>query len=65
MFDDKTPQEAIADAEAAGHTPDKEQYIIVKQKDGNWKGYGNKNGKPIEVRDIGPETVLQRLLTHA
>lgn len=37
---------------------------LVKQPDGNWKGYINKNGAVIEVRDIGPETVLQRLLTH-
>lgn len=37
---------------------------IVKQSDGNYKGWMNKNGKIIEVREIGPETVLQRLLTH-
>lgn len=43
---------------------------IIKQADGNWKGWMWKNGNGvqsdgvIEVRDIGPETVLQRLLTH-
>ena len=37
---------------------------IIKQPDGNWKGWMQKNGKTIEVREVGPETVLQRLLTH-
>lgn len=43
---------------------------LIKQEDGNWKGYMFKNGNGvqpdgvIEVRDIGPETVLQLLLTH-
>jgi hypothetical protein len=37
---------------------------IIQQEDGNWKGYTQKFGKLIEVRDVGPEAVLQRLLTH-
>lgn len=39
-------------------------YLIVLQPDGNYKGYTTKHGKPVEVRAIGPETVLQLLLTH-
>lgn len=39
------------------------QIFIEKQPDGNWIGKIFKFGKLIEVRDIGPETVLQRLLT--
>lgn len=37
---------------------------IEQQPDGNWKGYTTKFGKEIEVRDIDPQTVLTRLLTH-
>lgn len=40
------------------------QIILEKQEDGNWTGKTIKFGKEIEVRDIGPETVLQKLLTH-
>jgi len=35
---------------------------IIKQKDGNYKAYGQKFGKVIEVRGISPETVLALLL---
>jgi hypothetical protein len=34
------------------------------QADGNWIGTLTKNDKTVTVRDIGPETVLQKLLTH-
>jgi len=37
---------------------------IWQEKDGNWSGTWHKNGKDIEVRDVGPETVVQRLLTR-
>lgn len=37
---------------------------LIKQVDGNWKGYMQKHGKLIDVRDIAPDTVLGRLLTH-
>ncbi len=37
---------------------------IVKQPDGNWMGWMSKNGIVVEVREVGPETVLQMLLTH-
>lgn len=38
---------------------------IVKQEDGNYKGYMQKNGAFIEVRQSDPNTVLQALITHA
>lgn len=41
-----------------------EVITLTKQSDGNWVGKATKYGKPIEVRDVGPETVLQKLLTH-
>lgn len=37
---------------------------IIQQEDGNWKGWMQRFGKVVEVRDISPEVVLQRLLTH-
>lgn len=37
---------------------------LVRQKDGNYKGFAQKNEAMVEVREIGPETALQRLLTH-
>ena len=37
---------------------------IIKQPDGNWIGYTQKNGKTIEVRQGDPGTVLQLLITH-
>jgi len=66
------PQKAIEELEKQAHEPvvqvpkpDKEGvFIIIKQADGNYIGYAYKNGQPIQVRDIGPETVLQRLITH-
>ena len=37
---------------------------LVKQSDGNWKGYYQKYGKTLEVREIKPEDCLSKLLTH-
>jgi hypothetical protein len=37
---------------------------IERQKDGNWIGKTTKYGKEITAREVGPETVLQRLLTN-
>ena len=38
--------------------------VLIKQEDGNWKGYMTKFGKLIEVREIKPEDCLVKLLTH-
>ena len=45
-------------------TVDKDAILIVKQPDGNYKGWMWKNGKELEVREGDPNTVLNRLLTH-
>lgn len=37
---------------------------IIKQEDGNYKGYTQKNGKFIEVREGDPNSVLVALITH-
>lgn len=37
---------------------------IIKQPDGNYKGYMNKFGKVIEVRGVSPDEVLQLLLVN-
>jgi len=53
------------------HQPTKEspkvkenEILLVKQIDGNWKGYWNREGNPLEVREIDPYTCLTKLLTH-
>lgn len=38
--------------------------VLFQDADGNWRGCITKDGKVLFVRDVGPETVLQRLLTH-
>lgn len=38
--------------------------ILFKDTDGNWRGMMKLNGKVVQARQIGPETVLQLLLTH-
>ncbi len=37
---------------------------IIKQPDGNYIGEMAKFGRVIGAREVGPETVLQKLLTH-
>lgn len=39
-------------------------YVVFEDVDGNYRGACYKFGKFIAVRDVGPETVLQRLITH-
>ena len=52
--------------ESAQYDPTKNPNVIslIKQEDGNYKGWTQKNGKLVDARDYGPETVLQALLTH-
>lgn len=38
---------------------------IVKQEDGNWIGKTTKFGKLVTIRDVKPEDVLVRLITHS
>lgn len=37
---------------------------LVRQDDGNWKGFAQKFGKLVEVREAKPEDALVKLLTH-
>lgn len=48
------------------HNPEKNEDAIslIRQKDGNWKGYAMRHGKLVEVREIKPEDCLVKLLTH-
>ena len=39
--------------------------VIVKQTDGNWKGWCQKFGKVVSARQKDPQEVLQLLLTHS
>ncbi len=40
--------------------------MLFQDKDGNWRGAYYKEGadNPVFARAVGPETVLQELLTH-
>ena len=37
---------------------------LIRQPDGNWKGYQLKKGNLITVRQISPGVVLEYLLVH-
>ena len=37
---------------------------LIKQSDGNWKGYLLRGKELLEVREIDPQTCLVRLMTH-
>jgi hypothetical protein len=54
-------------SETIEYNPNKNHDVIsiIKQEDGNWKGYAYKHGKVIEVRQGDPLTVLQMILTHS
>ena len=41
-----------------------ELILLKKQEDGNWVGWMSKFGSLVNVREVGPETALQKLLTH-
>jgi hypothetical protein len=40
------------------------EILLVKQEDGNWRGYMNRQGNPLTVREVDPQTCLIRLMTH-
>lgn len=37
---------------------------LIKQEDGNWKGWMQRFGKLVEVREVSPQDCLTKLLTH-
>lgn len=42
----------------------KDAIVIIKQPDGNFRGFMHKNGKLIQARQVDPNTVLNMLITH-
>ena len=48
------------------YNPETNENVIslIKQEDGNWKGYHKRFSKLIEVREAKPEDCLLRLMTH-
>ncbi len=58
--------EPIAFFNSEEHDPSKNAKAIslIQQPDGNWKGYGNRFGKLIVVREMSPNDCLVKLLTH-
>ena len=71
-MNDKTPAEEIKEAEEQEGTqnqefnPNKNPEVIsiIKQKDGNFKLWGQRFGKMVELRGVKPEDVLVEFLTH-
>ncbi len=43
--------------------PNIKKIVLEIQEDGNWIGTTTKFGKELTVREVGPETALQRILT--
>lgn len=72
MLNDKTPAEAIKEAEEMQGTKEQEfdphknpeAISIIRQKDGNFKLWGQRFGKMIELRAVKPEDCLGEFLTH-
>lgn len=72
MFDEKL-EEALKQAEEMQGTSEQvfdphknpEAISIIRQKDGNYKLWGQKFGKMIELRGVKPEDVLGEFLTHS
>lgn len=42
----------------------KDAIVIIKQPDGNWRGFMHKHGKLVQVRQGDPNTVMTMLITH-
>lgn len=59
---DELPKEKLEKVEFSP-LKNKEAISIIKQEDGNWRGWMTKNGKLIQVRQVDPNTVLNLLLT--
>lgn len=61
MNDDLTPREI---EKTLFHPENNHNVIsIIKQEDGNWRGFTWKNGRLVQVRQGDPMTVLQLLIT--
>lgn len=68
----KSGVESIKEMEEETKAKDFDEYrnpperviTLIKEKDGNWRGYMKKGGRVIEERQFAPEIVLQALLVH-
>jgi len=68
-----TPEESIKKAEEMQGTQEQEwnphknpkAISIIEQRDGNWKLWGQRFGKMIELRAVKPEDCLGEFLTSA
>ena len=45
-------------------TIDKDEIRLIKQEDGNWRGFTMRGKDLLMVREIDPQTCLIRLMTH-
>lgn len=59
-----TKPEQPNEENAAQNIKEPNEIFLKQAPDGNWLGYMEKRGEIIQVREIGPETALQKLLTH-
>lgn len=67
-----TPAEELKKAEEMQGTGEQEfdpyknpeAISIIKQKDGNFKLWGQKFGKMVELRGVKPEDVVAEFITH-
>jgi hypothetical protein len=42
----------------------KDAIVLIKQPDGNWRGFMSKNGNLIQERQGDPNSVMLSLITH-
>lgn len=42
----------------------KDEIRLIKQEDGNWRGFTMRGNDLLTVREIDPQTCLVKLLTH-
>jgi hypothetical protein len=43
---------------------DKDEIRLIKQEDGNWRGFTMRGTDLLMVREVDPQTCLVRLMTH-
>lgn len=57
----------MTESKTPNYNPEENENVIslLKLEDGSWKGYTQKFGKLIEVREAKPEDALLKLMTHA
>lgn len=64
MENEMTEADFIVLAEKAD-SAGRQVFAIFQDEDGNWRGAKKTGDKMQFVRDVGPETVLQLLVTHS